>query len=581
MIKANFSAYSKYVTDSLNQWDLNQVLQVTGLNLTTAPEVHFSNANMDRAIVRQSTMTNHVVSVDIPNSLLQDPLRIYAHIGIYEGETFKVVELVEIPVKPRKRPLDYQIDTGDDEVYSFKRLENMLGNAATKAEAKKANDAANARIDNIIANANQTEGNSELVDVRVDIYGKIHTSAGEAIRNELKTATENIKPEKLGAFEPIDLEDVVIPLSADNTELLEGKIYDSLGGLVSGSTGGTDYDTIYFPVGAMKAFTFEKYAIGVYGGAFVDINKKWISSFKTDHPNNLEAKAVPENAGYVAITVKASERYWSITGYRDRYYMNGLKVKSSQVEPDGFEASHWYGKKLGVIGTSVSFGQYADKAYPHEAAKRLGLTLKNFSVPGLALHTAADGSKLTYGSFVLSKAEYAAQGTTIPTAPVDYTPGGSYNDYFRTFENVFTAENADVDLWVYAVTPNNSDFSRSDWDAFDTTAWAYKDGSTFADHRSTFLGALLFVMNKMYELNPNARMVLTLDSLFNYGAGKAAFDQLRNTWNLPVIDLWGNVNTSPKSLTKLKSKDGTDSHPSAFAHEIMGKMLAGHLHTIA
>ena len=50
MIKANFSAYSKYVTDSLNQWDLNQVLQVFGLNLIDAPEVHFSNANTDQAI---------------------------------------------------------------------------------------------------------------------------------------------------------------------------------------------------------------------------------------------------------------------------------------------------------------------------------------------------------------------------------------------------------------------------------------------------------------------------------------------------------------------------------------------------
>lgn len=126
MIKANFNTYASYVTDSLHQWDLNQVLQVTGLNLATAPEVHFSNANTDRAIVRQATMTDHVISVGVPNSLLQDPLRIYAHIGIYEGGTFKVVELVEIPVKPRKRPADYQIQDSDEEVYSFKRLENML-----------------------------------------------------------------------------------------------------------------------------------------------------------------------------------------------------------------------------------------------------------------------------------------------------------------------------------------------------------------------------------------------------------------------------------------------------------------------
>lgn len=116
------------MTDSLNQWDLNQTLTVTGLNLTTAPVVHFSNSNVDRAIVRQATLEDQVVSVGIPNSLLQDPLTIKAHIGIYEGNTFKVIELVEIPVIPRKRPMDYQIETTDGEVYSFAALENAIEN---------------------------------------------------------------------------------------------------------------------------------------------------------------------------------------------------------------------------------------------------------------------------------------------------------------------------------------------------------------------------------------------------------------------------------------------------------------------
>lgn len=181
MIKANFKTYATYVTDSLNQWDLNQVLQVTGLNLTTVPEVHFSNANTDRAIVRQATMANQVVSVGVPNSLLQDPLRIYAHIGIYEGDTFKVVELVEIPVNPRKRPADYQIQGNDEEVYSFKQLENALANRATKAET----NALSARIDTIVANKNNTNGNSELVDMRVGADGTTYASAGAAVREQV------------------------------------------------------------------------------------------------------------------------------------------------------------------------------------------------------------------------------------------------------------------------------------------------------------------------------------------------------------------------------------------------------------
>jgi glycerophosphoryl diester phosphodiesterase len=222
MIKANFNAYASYVTDSLHQWDLNQVLQVSGLNLATVPEVHFSNANTDRAIVRQATMANHVVSVGVPNSLLQEPLRIYAHIGIYEGDTFKVVELVEIPVKPRKRPADYQIQDADEEIYSFKALENALANRATKAEAETLRTGINARIDRIIAHNNDTDGNSELVDARTDLDGKEHGSAGTAVREQvLDLRRHHVKPnlidlDKLSAGYLTDADNVTLgPMAED------------------------------------------------------------------------------------------------------------------------------------------------------------------------------------------------------------------------------------------------------------------------------------------------------------------------------------------------------------------------------
>ena len=175
MLTVNFNAYDSYVTDSLYQWDLNQVLRVTGLNLAVIPEVHFSNANMDRAIIRQASMENHVVSVEIPNSLLQDPLTINAYIGIYEGKTFKVVETISIPVIRRKRPSDYQIQDADEEIYSFKTLENALKNKADSA-------AINARVDNIIAHNNDTDGNTELIDMRVGADGLRYASAGAAVR---------------------------------------------------------------------------------------------------------------------------------------------------------------------------------------------------------------------------------------------------------------------------------------------------------------------------------------------------------------------------------------------------------------
>ncbi len=128
MLHVHFNTYSNYVTDSLYQWDINQDLIINGLDLSVAPEIHFANANMDRAIVRQSTLDNGVVTVRIPNSLLQEALTIKAYVGLYDGEVFRTIETIEIPVIAKARPFDYTISDGD-EVYSFKALEYKIKTA--------------------------------------------------------------------------------------------------------------------------------------------------------------------------------------------------------------------------------------------------------------------------------------------------------------------------------------------------------------------------------------------------------------------------------------------------------------------
>lgn len=173
MVNANFSAYRTFVTDSLYQWDLNQVLTVTGLNLSVAPEVHFSNCFMEKALARQATLSGDVISVKIPNSLLQYPYNIDAHIGIYEGETFKVIELVKIPVMPRTRPADYQLEDSDEEIYSFKRLEN--------------------RIANVVAEATDKGNSAEVADIRTGYDETKYPSAGEAVRQQIRRLVENVE----------------------------------------------------------------------------------------------------------------------------------------------------------------------------------------------------------------------------------------------------------------------------------------------------------------------------------------------------------------------------------------------------
>lgn len=212
MIKANFNAYNSYVTDSLYQWDKDQTLRVSGVNIAVAPEIHFTNIEMDRAIVRQGELKDGIISVKIPNSLLQSIQDIKVYIGVWEGSTFTTIETVVIPVIMRDKPEDYVLEVNDEEYYSFSRLENEIANmvtlagfnaqvAKTEAEIKTKEEALKAQIANIIAHNNDTEGNTELLDIRTGADGTVYPSAGDAVRGQVSDLKGDLSDETNRATE--------------------------------------------------------------------------------------------------------------------------------------------------------------------------------------------------------------------------------------------------------------------------------------------------------------------------------------------------------------------------------------------
>lgn len=123
-----------YTVEPLYQWDKNQELVIYGLSLASIPEVHFTNAAMGKAVVRQATMdAAGVIRAEVPNSLLQKPYTIQAYICTYEGSTFETQYKLELPIKARNKPEDYTLED-DPEVYSFNALENQVANALAVLE---------------------------------------------------------------------------------------------------------------------------------------------------------------------------------------------------------------------------------------------------------------------------------------------------------------------------------------------------------------------------------------------------------------------------------------------------------------
>ena len=161
---------NRYTVDPLYQWDINQVLEVRGLSLASIPEIHFTNEVMDRSIPRQATMNDAgIITVNIPNSLLQKPYAIKAHICIYEGDTFKTLYTISIPVKARKMPTDYTLEN-DEEIYSFNALENLVNNTvatvnANYAAVEKKYNEVNAKYE--ATNAKYTEAVTKVNEANV------------------------------------------------------------------------------------------------------------------------------------------------------------------------------------------------------------------------------------------------------------------------------------------------------------------------------------------------------------------------------------------------------------------------------
>ena len=373
-----------------------------------------------------------------------------------------------------------------------------------------------------------------------------------------------------------------------------GKLFTNNGGTTTNPKGRgnlqeqSGYDTIIYAISKdWTKLDLSNINIGVYGGAFLvnidDESTNW--AFSTSGGGE-KIMSIPDSANYIGLTMPTAYSLplqW-IKEY-SIYELKGLRIPSDAFKGTPTPNNHFYGKKIGLIGTSVAYGQKSTKAYMKIAGERLGFHIVPAGLPGEAIHAKIENGQLkplTYGSTCLSIAEYASAGWAIPAtanpaSEVDWEPTKGYNNYYRTWENIFSEQNADVDLWVFATAPNNTNFATTDWDIFDKGSFSYGDGSTFEEHRTTFLGAMLFLMDKMYKLNPNARMVLLLDSAFAYNDGKSNFKLLSERYGIPIIDLWGKITTTPQSLRVIRSEGGTDNHPSTFGHERMGDMVTNEL----
>jgi hypothetical protein len=170
MIKAEFKSYGSYTTDSISQWDLNQKLTISGLDIDVAPVLGFSCFGMCESIIVQSKLSDGVITCDVPNAILQFGKNLNVDLCSETGGQYKAFEKMIIPVNRRKKPSDY-LFTDNVSLSTYESikadLEEDINSNKTymdkvKTELKNDNKTLNGRIDTILTG---TVNTTKLVTV--------------------------------------------------------------------------------------------------------------------------------------------------------------------------------------------------------------------------------------------------------------------------------------------------------------------------------------------------------------------------------------------------------------------------------
>ena len=99
--------------DHLTQWDYNVKLQIHNFEFDVAPICHFAKRLDKKCLAVTSTLSNGVVTVDIPNILLTDEnvggkFTMFVFLTDLEGNTGRTIYQVDLPVAPKPKPDDYE-----------------------------------------------------------------------------------------------------------------------------------------------------------------------------------------------------------------------------------------------------------------------------------------------------------------------------------------------------------------------------------------------------------------------------------------------------------------------------------------
>lgn len=401
----------------------------------------------------------------------------------------------------------------------------------------------NTRIDNIIAHNNDTEGNTELIDIRTGADGNIYATAGEAVRvpyNKLKNVFDSVTMS----------ESVFADTEFDST--VNGK-YMSKSGTEAIISGG-----IY---GAITVHTGEKYKIkaevGVNIRTYVIKNATGIvtryadaETFNTRHNYDVEITVSSSEDGGTLYVSSISADYFGLKKEQINYVINRQKI------PD-FPYNPLFEKTAVFNGDSICAGLSVGSSHPtygYGWAGRIGtknnMTWKNYGVSGGTVTTdtynwtSVPAAQIDYssGQTYYRRVGSSASGTdtmyvVVPENEWDGTSGlfvrGNARYWESTNIDTMYAEYPDADYVILESCLN---------DGFNGVPKGTLDTSDFSPSVTTnFTSAMEYMINRALTLFPNAKIGVIIPHRGSNTTIAAYQDITRAVcakWGIPYIDLY-------------------------------------------
>lgn len=125
---------------TLYQWDVNQYVNIVGINPEMPVSVQFWRAGQTEAFVVESTVSGNAVTTAIPNELLREAgelvIYIWQDTGVGEQKGGRTEAYFNVPIKERAQPSDYIYDDNVEYITVKTAVEDA------QAAAKLANDTA-------------------------------------------------------------------------------------------------------------------------------------------------------------------------------------------------------------------------------------------------------------------------------------------------------------------------------------------------------------------------------------------------------------------------------------------------------